>query len=160
MAPLAATAALALAACGSGTGTSAPAQTGSGPSPEAMAFATCMRGHGVPQFPDPGGRPRTGSSISILGSRLPPNTNIKAPAFQSALKVCMRRLLAGHPRPPVSAARKASILKAAGCMRTHGVPNFPDPKFPPGGGIGIATPPGVGPSSPAFQHAVQVCGGL
>jgi hypothetical protein len=159
LAPLAAAAALAPAACGGGGGVSASAQTGAGPAPGALTFAKCMRGHGVPQFPDPGGGPRSASSISILGAHLPANTNIHAPTFQAALNLCMKRLLAGHPRPPVSAAQKASVLKAARCMRANGVPNFPDPKFPPGGGIGIETPPGVTPSSPAFQHASKVCGG-
>jgi len=158
--PVAGAAALALAACGGGGGVSASAQTGSGPGAGAVTFAKCMRGHGVPQFPDPGGGPRSGASISILGAQLPPSTNIHAPAFQGALTLCMKRFLAGHPRPPVSAAQKASILKAARCMRTHGVPDFPDPKFPPGGGIGVETPLGVNSSSPAFQHATRVCGGL
>ena len=150
--------ALALAACGSGGGPIASAQTGSGPSPGDVTFAKCMRGHGVPQFPDPGGGPRSASSISILGAHLPPNTNIHAPAFQTALNLCMKRLLAGHPRPPVTAAQKAAALKYSHCIRTHGVPNFPDPTFPPGGGMGIPGPTGPSANSPAFQHAQQVCG--
>jgi hypothetical protein len=96
---------LTLGACASGGG-GGPAQTGSGLGPGALTFARCMRGHGVPQFPDPGGGPRSGSSVSILGAHLPPNTDIRAPAFQSALKVCMRQFLAAHPRPPVSTAQK------------------------------------------------------
>jgi len=153
-------AAMALTACGSGGGPSASAQTGSGPGPGAVIFAKCMRGHGVPQFPDPGGTPPAGSSVSILGAALPSTVNIKAPAFQAALNTCMKRFLAAHPRPPLSAAKKASALKFAQCMRTHGVPDFPDPRFPPGGGIAIATPPSVTPSSPAFRHAQQACGNL
>ncbi len=159
-AAMAAASALALAACGSGGGPIASAQTGSGPGPGAVVFAKCMRGHGVPQFPDPGGTPPAGSSISILGAQLPPTINIKAPAFQSALNSCMKQFNAAHPRPPVSAAQKASALKVARCIRAHGVPNFPDPTFPAGGGIAIRTGPGADPDSPAVQHAQQVCGNL
>jgi hypothetical protein len=41
-------------------------------------------------------------------------------------------------------------------MRSHGVPNFPDP---PGGGGGIQIPAGSGinPKSPAFQSAQNQC---
>ena len=47
------------------------------------------------------------------------------------------------------------------CMRSHGVPNFPDPQFQtaPGGGFGVKIGgPGVNPSSPAFQAAQKACG--
>jgi hypothetical protein len=150
--------ALAVAACGSGGAPSASGQTGSGPGAGTITFAKCMRGHGVPQFPDPGNAPPAGSSISILGAHLPATTNIKAPAFRSALNTCMKKFLAGHPRPPVSAAEKAAALKFARCVRAHGVPNVPDPHFPAGGGIAIPGVPDNDPNAPAFQHAQQVCG--
>jgi hypothetical protein len=117
-----------------------------------------MRTHGVPQFPDPGGPRPTGSSVAILGAQLPPTINIKAPAFRSALTTCMKQFNAAHPRPPLSAAQKAAAVKFSRCMRAHGVPDFPDPKFPAGGGIGFMTPVGAAPTSPAFEHAQQVCG--
>jgi hypothetical protein len=157
LAPLIGAAALALAACGSGGGPSASAQTGSGPGPGTVTLAKCMRGHGVPQFPDPGATPAAGSSISILGAQLPPTINIKAPAFRSALNTCMKQFLATHPRPPLSAAQKAAAVRFAECMRAHGAPTFPDPKFPASGAIAVGPGPGVNPGSPAFQHAQQVC---
>ena len=158
LAPAVGAATLALAACGSGGGPIASAQTGSGPGPGTVTLAKCMRGHGVPQFPDPGGPRPAGSSISILGAALPPTINIKSPAFRSALNTCMKQFLAAHPRPPLTAAQKAAALMFAQCMRVHGVPHFPDPRFPAGGGIAIATPAGVDANAPAFQHAQQVCG--
>ncbi len=49
------------------------------------------------------------------------------------------------------------MLAMAECMRTHGVPNFPDPTFANG------RPTGPGPqiplSSPAFRQAAQHCAG-
>lgn len=42
------------------------------------------------------------------------------------------------------------------CMRTNGVPNFPDPK----GGGGIQLGPGINPNSPAFKAARAKCNHL
>ena len=39
-------------------------------------------------------------------------------------------------------------------MRSHGVPNFPDPSH---GGGGIQLPSGINPQSPAFQAAQKTC---
>jgi hypothetical protein len=49
-------------------------------------------------------------------------------------------------------------LKFADCMRSHGVPNFPDPG--PGGGIQISSNSGINPQSPAFQSAQSTCSKL
>lgn len=46
-------------------------------------------------------------------------------------------------------------LKLANCMRSHGVPNFPDPS--PGGGLRITPQSGIDPRSPAFQSAQRAC---
>jgi hypothetical protein len=45
----------------------------------------------------------------------------------------------------------AGIFNA--CLRTHGVPNMPDPSP----GKGSPLPPGVDPNSPRFQKAVREC---
>jgi hypothetical protein len=46
-------------------------------------------------------------------------------------------------------------------MRSHGVPNFPDPTFPHGGGVGIQlNGNGIDPNSPAFQAAQKACGSI
>jgi hypothetical protein len=52
-----------------------------------------------------------------------------------------------------TAAASNTQLDYANCMRSHGVPNFPDPSA--GGGINI--PSGIDPQSPAFQSGDQVC---
>jgi hypothetical protein len=72
------------------------------------------------------------------------------------------------PRPrPLTAQQLANVRRAAVamavCMRSHGVPNFPDPtvRTGPMGGVGIQLgPPGgsVDPGSPAFQAARKACG--
>ena len=161
LAPAAVATALAITGCGHGGGPIASAQTGSQPGSGTVAFARCMRGHGVPQFPDPGGPAPSGSSassISIFGARLPATTDIQAPSFRSALDTCMKRFLAAHPRPKMSAAQKAGFLRFSQCMRAHGVPDFPDPRFSATGSVGLGPGPGTDPNSPAFQHAQRVCG--
>jgi hypothetical protein len=55
-------------------------------------------------------------------------------------------------------ARASAAIKFSECMRTHGVPNFPDPS--PGGGIQLSSGSGVNPSSPSFQGAQKACGSL
>lgn len=50
---------------------------------------------------------------------------------------------------------EAAALAFAGCMRTNGVPHFPDPQA--GGGFLFHTGAGVDPSSPAFRAAQAKC---
>ncbi|MGO9957052.1 MAG: hypothetical protein ACLP50_13945 [Solirubrobacteraceae bacterium] len=49
-------------------------------------------------------------------------------------------------------------INFADCMRSHGVPNFPDPSA--GGGIQISSGSGINPQSPAFQAAQNACAKL
>ena len=53
----------------------------------------------------------------------------------------------------------AKALAYSGCMRSHGVANFPDPVLTPSGGYGFRTK-GVDPTSSAFQSASQACNAL
>jgi hypothetical protein len=170
--PGALVAALLLAACGSSspkTGTQDPTAAANSAD---VAFSNCVRTHGVPNFPDltggSGGGLRiqqnqtsgSGSSMTVNG------VPVSAPAFQAAQRVCQKYL----PKPkPVTATQvsniRAAALKMAQCMRTHGVPNFPDPtvQTSPGGGIGIritGAGSGFNPNTPAFQKAQTECGGI
>ena len=53
----------------------------------------------------------------------------------------------------------AQGLAYSQCMRTHGVPNFPDPIPTPSGGYGYRTH-GVNPQSSSFQSAQEACKSL
>ena len=48
-------------------------------------------------------------------------------------------------------------IRFSQCMRTHGVPNFPDPS---GSGGGIQLPAGANPFSPSFKAAQNACHSL
>ncbi|MGH2885592.1 MAG: hypothetical protein ACRDPA_23315, partial [Solirubrobacteraceae bacterium] len=145
-------------ACGAGSpsgqgGRSASAPGGS----QALAYARCIRSHGVPSLPDPGASPPSGSYNSFLGIAIPSTIDVQSPAFQSANKTCQQLISASNAsKPPITDGQKHALLAQAQCMREHGVPDFPDPTFPRSGGIGIQQYLG-NPQSPAFEHAQKVC---
>jgi hypothetical protein len=165
---------LGVAACGSSSPntTTDPSNSGSaGKDASGVAFATCIRAHGVPNFPDPtsngqGGiqiqqSQRSGSGPSTEVNGVPVN----GPAFQKAMQDCRQYLPnGGHPSAAQTAQTKARALAMSRCMRSHGVPNFPDPTFQtgPNGGVGIGirigNNSGIDPNSPAFQAASKECG--
>ena len=53
----------------------------------------------------------------------------------------------------------AQAVAYSQCVRSHGVPNFPDPVQTPSGGYGYRTA-GIDPNSAAFQGALQACKAL
>jgi hypothetical protein len=63
----------------------------------------------------------------------------------------------GHSNSGASSGGRNSGLEFADCMRSHGVPNFPDPPSGGGGGIQINANSGINPNSPAFQSARTKC---
>lgn len=141
--------ALVIAACGS-SAKSTERTAGSSAHAEGVKYSDCMRSHGVPDFPDPspgGGFPLRTSGI-----------NQQSPAFQSSESACAKLQPGGNtPPPPISAAQQAGMVANARCIREHGVPNFPDPSFGPGGeGAGVDFQGNA--SSPAFQRAAKACG--
>ena len=118
-----------------------------------VRFTACMRSHGVPNFPDPDAR----GTLTITVS---PALDPSSPLFQKAEADCQKLLPAGKP---LSAARqqqmKARMLAFAACMRSHGFPHYPDPKFGPGGMVsqGVGRSDGIDPRSPIFQAAQKAC---
>ena len=160
---------LGLAACGSSqpntNGSSSAKGSNAADAGRALAFSQCMRSHGVSNFPDP---PSNGQ-IQIQVQRTPNSTSVNGaevngPAFQSAMQACRTYLPnGGHPSAAQTAKAKAKALAMSRCMRSHGVPNFPDPQFQsgPGGSIGMRLGgTGIDPNSPAFQAAQKACGSI
>lgn len=65
-----------------------------------------------------------------------------------------------HATTSVSGQVNRQLLLAR-CMRTHGVPDWADPTFPPGGGIeGGGLPSGSSRSAPSVQSAARTCNRL
>lgn len=130
-------------------------------------MSKCMRANGLTNFPDPSEGPGGGGVgfpggviVSIEGYLTVNGVTFKGPALKHAESVCRAFLPPTGPPPTISAAAKRQALRLAECMRTHGVPNFPDPTFGPVTGAGGAQKQAPLPdaTSPAFKHAVQVCG--
>lgn len=135
--------------------------SGSSASPEsqAVAYSACMRAHGVPNFPDPKISTH-GNGVSVAIGVTPTITD--NPHFKSAQQACGKLLPGGGPgegsNHQIAPQEESQYLKAAACIRTHGVPNFPDPTFS-GGGVHIEHQ-GLNESSPAFKAAVHACESL
>jgi hypothetical protein len=140
------------AACGghpSSTGSSASPSTGES-SPSLLAYAQCMRAHGVQAFPDPD------------SSGLIPQTKVKhlttSPTVIRAADGHCQYLYPTLPgiNAPFSAAQRQDYLRAAACMRSHRIPSFPDPVFS-GTQVQLPIPPGIDTKSVQFIRAQQNC---
>ncbi len=116
-------------------------------------FAACMRSHGVPNFPDPNAQ----GVISVNSSSgLDPGS----PQFQQAQQACAKELPnGGTPSPAQQAQMRQQALAYSACMRSHGLPNFPDPQFGSGGRVRMRIDPssGIDPRSSQFQAAQKAC---
>jgi hypothetical protein len=156
-----------VAGCGSGSPGAQVAQvqttattttTSTPPSSKASpaAYSACMRKNGVPTFPDPDSQGR-------LTLRAGPGTGInpESAQFKRAEQACRKLQPGGGRAPSAQEQRKAlqTMLKFSACMRSHGVPKFPDPKIASGGGSGlsIGRSSGIDPNSPQFQAAQRAC---
>ena len=126
-----------------------------------LALAQCMRGHGVPNFPDPGA---SGGYCWVRRDNEGAGGSATSTAARQAAYGALPASAAG--RPSVSQleqmaqqgqqrrSRHSRLVKFAQCMRSHGVPGFPAPRRAaraPRPGQGRA----INPSSPGFQAAVQ-----
>ena len=114
---------------------------------EALQYAACMRSHGVPDFPDPTVQNGSVGFSITAGDGVDQNS----PQYQSARQACSS--LRGGGTANSGSGNLAKELKFAQCMRSHGVPDFPDPNKN-GGFSGTST---INPSSPTFQNAQSTC---
>jgi len=104
----------------SGGGSSSPESSAS-TQQKIVAYGQCMRTHGVPNFPDSG----SGGSKEAVVRALKEVSNSQADAAQTA---CQRlQPGGGQPNQAQLAQHLSDLLAFARCMRTHGIPNFPDP---------------------------------
>lgn len=134
----AATVAVLAAACSSASSAGsggAPNSRGSGESPSAVAYSHCMRSHGVPSFPDPpaGGGIAKGSAQEL---------GVSSSVFSAAQRACQslipasggsvqqeeQQCFVSNDCSPAVVQQLLNVMREfSRCMRSHGVPNFPDP---------------------------------
>jgi hypothetical protein len=115
---------------------------------DAVAYSQCIRSHGVSNFPDPVQTPSGGYGYRTSG--IDPNSA----AFQGAVQACK-----ALPSPWTSTgqeltpAQQQAWLNWAQCIRSHGVPAFPDPTF----SDSEVRDSGVGSNSSQLQSAMNAC---
>jgi hypothetical protein len=146
--------AVTVASCSSGSQptTTAASAGGSGsagqtPLAKAEAYSQCMRSHGVPNWPDPVPTPSGGYGFRTIG------INPHSAAFLSAGQACNALYPEEFTGPQLSPAQQQAWLDWAKCIRVHGVPDFPDPKFS-GRQVQVS---GGGSSSPQLGSAMDAC---
>lgn len=109
-------AALLVAACGGGPPTSAGPRAYHRAFHKELAYARCMRKHGLPTFPDPDGN-------GIFETTAANRNDFHGPAYTSASSSCAH--LAGSAATAAQLQRSVTrALKYAACMRSHGITTF------------------------------------
>ena len=151
-----------LAAACSGTASPAggsPGAGGSANSSSAVAYSACMRSHGVPNFPDP-------DSSGQLPKGDAQQFGVSTSQYQAAQRACQHLLPTGgsllqqeyqcmqnNDCPQALVQRMLTAMrKLARCMRSHGMPNFPDPAPDSGGPFFPISKAGI---SDAASHTHQ-----
>jgi hypothetical protein len=159
---------IAVAACGGGpstpgaatssTTTTANSSAGGGTdSTGLVAYSSCMRSHGVPDFPDPtssGGISKQGL-ISAEGEVSNAHVQTATNACQSLLAAAGDSL-SGKPIQTIPRQDQQDYLNAVACLRSHGFSNFPDPTFS-NGQVHFDIPSSIDTHSTRFTQAQQIC---
>jgi len=141
------------AACGgshsslSGGGSRSSSSGGGSPYEQARAFAGCVRGHGVPLWPEPQ------SSGRFDKSKLTPQQlGAGSSQIAAAERACKSLLPTTYVATGQESHVVAQALTFSRCMRGHGATNFPDPQN--NGAIAI---PHAMENSPAYLSALNFC---
>lgn len=102
-----------------------------------VAYSACMRSHGVARYPDPS----SGGNLPKGGAEA---FGVSASAFEAAQRACQpvlpatdgsfiqqfQQCVTGGVCPQALVQKALTQQRTfAQCMRTHGVPNFPDPRI-------------------------------
>jgi hypothetical protein len=150
-----------VASLGKATTTTEPSAVSSGSKASggttALAFIGCMRTHGEPNMPEPNisKNGRTASINIDASSGIDPNS----PQFIAATNAC-KHLLPNKGVPSagrtITAADQADYLKGALCMRSHGLPDFPDPTFK-NNSVTFRSSSSIDTNSSRFKSALAIC---
>jgi hypothetical protein len=139
--------ALLAAACG------APSQNSKSPTSQPLAFSRCMRSSGVTSFPDPnssGVWPKSQVELAAASTR-----------FDAATHACGHLLPDGGPgvSPSQSVLQQIQydMAKFARCMRSNGVPNWPDPTVDRGRAAFDPEAAGIDANAPQINAEVHAC---
>ena len=147
--PSATSGAGAAAGAGASAGSTAGGPNSAKAGADVLKFASCMRSHGVANFPNPN---ISGHSVII---QINPSIS-GSPDWKTAQAACQHLLPVKPTGQNFNTVQQADYLKAAQCMRVHGINGFPDPDFS-GGGVRFNLPPGMNANSTQFEAARETC---
>jgi hypothetical protein len=147
------------AGCGSkGPTTSTGTASASRDVTAADAYARCMRGHGVRNFPDP--HVSVSPGHSSVGFAVNPSQT-GSPKFASAQKTCSKILPApSGNREEHDGPGKQVLLAFARCIRSKGIHDFPDPNAQGELRLPNVAAAGVDIHSRQFLNAATSCVGV
>jgi hypothetical protein len=153
---LAIVAALSLSALAAGCGSSSPVTAGTSTTPTtagALAYARCMRSHGVADFPDPTGGNDKAAIVTALRA-------VGDSRAETATTACAH-VNGGSPGTGQGAApsqaRTSALVAFARCMRRRGLTSFPDPTTSGQLTQQMLASAGVDVHAPAVLHAADAC---
>ena len=164
--------ALLAAACSSPSSTGSghsPDASGSADSPSAIAYSQCIRSHGVPNFPDPpssGQVPKADAqALGVSSSRLQAAQTACQHLYPTDGGGVLTRDSLGQceetgdcPQAVVQAAMTA-MRAFAQCVRSHGLPTWPDPTLGSENrpGFNLLHVTGFNPNSSQTSNVMQEC---
>ena len=138
-----------VASVGSSTARTTTAQSG------LVAYADCMRSHGVANFPGPDSSGQIPKLQVVAARESDPNR------FDAADNACSHLLPNGSLGTQETAQQKHEQLddelSFARCMRSHGVTRFPDPTAQGELTVAMVEAQGIDVSSPVVLRIVQRC---
>ncbi len=124
----------------------------------AFKYAECVRRHGVPDFPNPQIVNKPGAHG--IRQAVPEGVG-ESPQFKVAQSACRGILPAPENGGAANAAEEHShaqtMLAFARCLRSHGVPDFPDPTAQGQLSPSTIRAAGVDLQAPAFLTAAKAC---
>jgi hypothetical protein len=141
----------------SATATNLSSSSGSSVAPAqgtgALAFARCMRAHGLPNWPDP-------ESNGVFDKSKLQQAGYSGSQTRAVEDGPCKNILptqAPTASQTITAQQQQDYVNAVACMRSHGITDFPDPTFS-GGHVTLVPPPGIdtnGTECTAAQHICQ-----
>ena len=136
---------------------SGDSESGTGTFDQAVAFAQCMRSHGLAEFPDPDASGELTIDGILNGSSLDPDSSL----WKRAVAACEDLQPPGFTGTRRTSAQQAASLEFARCVRENGVRDFPDPD-PNGPLVDTNRIPSLaaGGSLAGLNAAMKTCGAL
>jgi hypothetical protein len=140
-----------------GSGSAGPARAAA-----LHAAAQCIRQHGIPGYSDPVLTPSSEVYTDTRAFQDAPQTVVDA-VRQACGALLTRANLNPFNEPSAPPQLVQAGVRAAECLRAHGLPNMRDPTarspYTPGHGFGMSASemPAGGKASPVWQQASRAC---